>query len=64
MKNMRDKIVEILELVKNNKFEEALTKCEIVKANFKENVEFLHIYGFVLFNLKNYRRLLINGIMQ
>ena len=51
---MRNKIVEILELIKIKKFKEAQKKCELVKENFKANVEFFHIYGFVLFNLKNY----------
>ena len=51
---MRNKIVEILELIKIKKFKEAQKKCELVKENLKENVEFFHIYGFVLFNLKNY----------
>ena len=51
---MRNKIVEILEFIKIKKFKEAQKKCELVKENLKENVEFFHIYGFVLFNLKNY----------
>ena len=51
---MRNKIVEILELIKIKNFKEAKKKCELVKENFRENVEFFHIYGFVLFSLENY----------
>ena len=49
---MRDKIIEILDLIKINKFEEAQIKCDDIKIHFDKNVEFLHIYGFVFFNLK------------
>ena len=53
---MRDKIIEILDLIKVNKFEEAQIKCDDIKIHFDKNVEFLHIYGFVFFNLKNYEK--------
>ena len=51
---MRDKIDKILNLIKINKFKEAQIKCDEIKKHFKENVDFLHIYGFVFFNLNNY----------
>ena len=51
---MRDKINEILNLIKINKFVEAERKCEEIKIKLDKNVEFLHIYGFVFFNLKKY----------
>ena len=51
---MRDKINEILNLIKISKFVEAERKCEEIKIKLNKNVEFLHIYGFVFFNLKKY----------
>ena len=51
---MRDKINEILNLIKINEFVEAERKCEEIKIKLNNNVEFLHIYGFVFFNLKKY----------
>ena len=51
---MRDKIDKILNLIKINKFKEAQIKCDEIKKHFEENVDFLHIYGFVFFNLNNY----------
>ncbi len=48
---MRDKITEILNLIKIKKFKEAQIKCDDIKKHFDENVEFLHIYGFVFFNI-------------
>jgi len=53
---MRDKIIEILNLIKINKFKEAQIKCDEIKKHFDENVEFLHIYGFVFYNLNNYEK--------
>ena len=53
---MRDKITEILDLIKINKFKEAEIKCDSIKKHFDENLEFLHIYGFVFFSLKNYEK--------
>ena len=53
---MRDKITEILNLIKINKFKEALIKCDDIKKHFDKNVEFLHIYGFVFYNLNNYEK--------
>ena len=53
---MRDKITEILNLIKINKFKEALIKCDDLKKHFDKNVEFLHIYGFVFYNLNNYEK--------
>ena len=55
---MRDKINEILNLIKINKFVEAERKCEEIKTKLDKNVEFLHIYGFVFFNLKKYYQFL------
>ena len=51
---MRDKIDKILNLIRINKFKEAQIKCDEIKKHFEENVDFLHIYGFVFFNLNNY----------
>ena len=56
---MRDKITEILNLIKIKKFKEAQIKCDDIKKHFDENVEFLHIYGFVFFNLKNYEKAIV-----
>lgn len=56
---MRDKITEILNLIKINKFEEAKIKCEEIKKYFDKNVEFFHVYGFVFFNLKNYEKAIV-----
>ena len=56
---MRDKIAEILNLIKIKKFKEAQIKCDDIKKHFAENVEFLHIYGFVFFNLKNYEKAIV-----
>ena len=53
---MRDKIIEILNLIKIKKFKEAQIKCEEIKKHFDKNVEFLHVYGFVFFNLNNYEK--------
>tara|TARA_B100001057_G_scaffold286762_1_gene286870 strand:- start:3090 stop:5066 length:1977 start_codon:yes stop_codon:yes gene_type:complete len=53
---MRDKIDEILNLVKNNNFVEAGKKCEDIKNKLDNNLQFLHIYGFVSFNLKDYNK--------
>ncbi len=53
---MRDKINEILDLIKIGKFEDAQIKCDDIKKHFDKNVEFLHIYGFVFFNLNNYEK--------
>ena len=43
---MRDKITEILNLIKVKKFKEAQIKCDDVKKHLDGNVEFFHIYGF------------------
>tara|TARA_Y100000992_G_scaffold288179_1_gene241658 strand:- start:730 stop:2712 length:1983 start_codon:yes stop_codon:yes gene_type:complete len=51
---MRDNIKDILNLVKLNKFKEAQIKCEGIYIRFSKNVKFLHLYGFIFFNLKNY----------
>ena len=56
---MRDKIAEILNLIKIKKFKEAQIKCDDIIKHFDENVEFLHIYGFVFFNLKNYEKAIV-----
>ena len=40
---MRDKITEILKLIKNNKFKDAQIKCNEIQKHFEENVEFFHI---------------------
>ncbi len=56
---MRDKIIEILNLIKIKKFKDAQIKCDDIKKHFAENVEFLHIYGFVFFNLKNYEKAIV-----
>ena len=56
---MRDKITEILNLIKIKKFKEAQIKCDDIKKHFDENVEFLNIYGFVFFNLKNYEKAIV-----
>ena len=53
---MRDKITEILNLIKVKKFKEAKIKCDEIKKHFDKNVEFLNIYGFVFFNLNNYEK--------
>ena len=53
---MRDKIAEILDLIKINKFKEAKIKCDSIKKHFDENLEFLHIYGFIFFSLNNYEK--------
>ena len=53
---MRDKITEILNLIKVKKFKEAQIKCDDIKKHFDENVEFSHIYGFIFFNLNNYEK--------
>ena len=37
---MRDKITEILKLIKINKFKEAQIKCDEIKKHFDKNVEF------------------------
>ena len=42
---MKDKINEILNLVKTSKFQEALIKCENIKDKLDENIEFLNLYG-------------------
>ena len=51
---MRDKINEILNLIKANKFAEAEIKCEEIKIKLDKNIEFLHIFGFIFLNLKKY----------
>ena len=56
---MRDKIIEILKLIKVKKFKEAHIKCDDIKNHFDKNVEFLHIYGFVFFNLSNYEKAIV-----
>ena len=56
---MRDKITVILDLIKINKFNEAQIKCDEIKKHFDKNVEFLHIYGFVFFNLNNYEKAIV-----
>ena len=56
---MRDKITEILNLIKIKKFKEAQIKCDDIKIHFDKNVEFLHIYGFVFFNLSNYEKAIV-----
>ena len=53
---MRDKIDEILTLIKNNNFIEAEKKCEDIKDKLENNLQFFHIYGFVSFNLKDYNK--------
>ncbi len=53
---MRDKIAEILDLIKINKFKEAKIKCDSIKKHFDESLEFLHIYGFIFFSLNNYEK--------
>ena len=53
---MRDKIDEILKLIKKNNFIEAEKKCEDLKNKLDNNLQFFHIYGFVSFNLKNYNK--------
>ena len=53
---MRDKITVILDLIKINKFKEAQIKCDEIKKQFEKDVEFLHIYGFVFFNLNDYEK--------
>ena len=53
---MRDKIDEILNLIKNNNFIEADKKCEVIKNKLDNNLQFFHIYGFVSFNLKDYNK--------
>lgn len=45
---------EILSLIKNNKFKEAEKKCKKIENSLTKNAEFLHTYGFIFFNLKNY----------
>ena len=56
---MRDKITEIINLIKVKKFKEAQIKCDDIKIHFDKNVEFLHIYGFVFFNLSNYEKAIV-----
>ena len=51
---MRDKIDEILKLIKKNNFIEAEKKCKDIKNKLDNNLQFFHIYGFVSFNLKDY----------
>lgn len=53
---MRDKIDEILNLIKNNNFIEAEKKCEDIKNKLDNDPQFFHIYGFVSFNLKDYNK--------
>ena len=53
---MREKISEILDLIRIKKFKEAQIKCDDLNKYFDKNVEFLHIYGFVFFNLNNYEK--------
>ena len=53
---MRDKITEILKLIKIKKFKEAQIKCDDIKKHYDKNLDFLHIYGFVFFNLNNYEK--------
>ena len=43
---MRDKIDEILKLIKKNNFIEAEKKCEDLKNKLDNNLQFFHIYGF------------------
>ncbi len=51
---MRDNINEILNLVKLNKFEEAQNKCEQIQSKLSKNIQFLNLYAYIFFNLKNY----------
>ena len=53
---MKDKINEIFNLVKISKFQEALINCENIKDKLDKNIEFLNLYGFILFNLKNFEQ--------
>ena len=53
---MRDKIEEILSLIKNNNFKKAEEKCEYIGDKLENNVQFLNIYGFVCLSLQNYEK--------
>ena len=49
---MRDKINEILKLIKAKKFKEAQIKCDDIKNHFDKNVDFLHQKFTIQMNLK------------
>ena len=53
---MRDKIEEILNLIKNNNFKEAEEKCEYIRDRLENNVQFLNIYGYVCLSLQHYEK--------
>ena len=53
---MKNKISEILELVKLNKFNEANIIADNIKKDLTQNHEFLNIYGYILFRLESYEK--------
>ena len=57
-------IAKILNLIKIKKFKEAQIKCDDIKKHFDEDVEFLHIYGFIFFNLKNLNKIWLYLLIQ
>ena len=52
---MRSSINKILNLIKLNKFNDAIYICEEIKDNLKQNYEFINIHGYILYKLNNYK---------
>ena len=52
---MKDKIKKILELIKDNSFNEAKIICDNIKNKLEQNFEFINIHGYILFRLNNYQ---------
>ena len=52
---MKDKIKKILELIKDNSFNEAKIICDNIKNKLEKNFEFINIHGYILFHLNDYQ---------
>ena len=52
---MKDKIKKILELIKDNNFNEAKIICDNIKNKLEQNFEFINIHGYILFRLNDYQ---------
>ena len=51
---MSKELNKILNLIKVKNFQEAKKKCDEVKNDLSKNADFLHIYGYIFFNLEDY----------
>ena len=51
---MKHKIKKILELIKDNNFNEAKIICDNIKNKLEKNFEFINIHGYILFHLNSF----------